>query len=225
MKKIRIGAGSGGCSFERMEPAMELLEKGGLNYIVFECLAERTMAEAQMAKLKDPDKGYNPMLEERMEQVLPAALAHGTKVISNMGGANVAAAAEKIAEIAKAAGLSVKIAYVTGDDLTGRLPAYQDVPLWNGKGTLKNLQGVISANAYLGSDAIAEALKDGADVVITGRHCFSDICWNVRRSLPADIMQTRDTRMCRTFTNWGSQSRRSMKREHLSLQRSMVRAG
>ena len=88
MKKIRIGCGSGGCTWERLEPNIELLEKGRLDYIVFECLAERTIAAAQKEKLKDPTKGYNPMLEERMTRVLPLAKRFGTKIVSNMGGAN-----------------------------------------------------------------------------------------------------------------------------------------
>lgn len=169
MKQIRIGTGSGGCTFERMEPTLELLEQGELDYIVFECLAERTMADAQKAKLQDSSKGYNPMLEERMRAVLPLALAHGTKIISNMGGANTAAAVEKIEEISRELGLTVKIAMVTGDDLTERLSAYQDVPLLDRPGVLRDLEGVISANAYLSGDPIAKALDEGADVVITGR--------------------------------------------------------
>ena len=169
MKQIRIGAGSGGCAIERMEPTLELLEYGALDYIVFECLAERTMAEAQKEKQQNPAKGYNPMLEERMRAALPLALARGTKIISNMGGANTAAAVDKIEEIARELKLKVKIAMVTGDDLTGQLGAYQDAPLLDRPGVLRDLDGVISANAYLSGDPIAKALDEGADVVITGR--------------------------------------------------------
>ena len=60
MKKIRIGCGSGGCAFERLEPAIELVEKGKIDYLIFECLSERTIAEAQRQKQKNPEKGYNP---------------------------------------------------------------------------------------------------------------------------------------------------------------------
>lgn len=169
MKRIRIGAGSGGCTYERMEPALELIEKGSLDYIVFECLAERTIADAQKAKLADPLKGYNPMLEERMRAVLPLAAVHGTKIISNMGGANTIAAGKKIEEIAKELGVHIKIAIVTGDDITEHLQNYQELPLYDRKGYLKDLKGVISANAYLSGDPIAKALDEGADVVITGR--------------------------------------------------------
>lgn len=55
MKKIRIGCGSGGCSYERLEPAIELVEKGNIDYLIFECLAERTIAEAQRKKIDDPE--------------------------------------------------------------------------------------------------------------------------------------------------------------------------
>lgn len=86
MKKIRIGCGSGGCTYERLEPTEELLKKGDIDYLVFECLAERTIADAQMEKLRDPNMGYNPQLEERMRRFMALALEKKTKIISNMGG-------------------------------------------------------------------------------------------------------------------------------------------
>ena len=70
MKTVRIGAGAG-YSGDRIDPAVELAEKGSIQYLVFECLAERTIALAQRRKLVDPAAGYDPLLEERMEAVLP----------------------------------------------------------------------------------------------------------------------------------------------------------
>src|SRR6516165_7858482 len=87
MRTIRIGAGAG-YSGDRIEPAVELAEKGELDYLVFECLAERTIALAQQAKLRDPAAGYDPLLAERMTAVLRPCAARGTRIITNMGAAN-----------------------------------------------------------------------------------------------------------------------------------------
>lgn len=170
MKTIRIGSGAGYAG-DRLEPALELIEKGRLDYISFECLAERTIAIAQQAKRKDPAKGYNGLLEYRMEQVLPLAHAHGVKVITNMGAANPEAAAQVCCDIAKKHGISgLKIAAVLGDDVLDVLGKYQDTEIWETKRPLKELPGeVVSANVYMGVEGIVAALENGADIVITGR--------------------------------------------------------
>ena len=151
MKTIRIGSGAGYAG-DRLEPALELIEKGGINYISFECLAERTIAIAQMAKIKDPNKGYNDLLSYRMEKVIPLAWQHKVKVITNMGAANPEAAADVCAAIAKEKGITgIKIAYVLGDDVLGILDKYKDTEVWETKKPLKELDGqVVSANVYLG---------------------------------------------------------------------------
>lgn len=87
MSSVRIGAGAGYAG-DRIRPALDLIERGQLGYIIFECLAERTIALAQQAKSKDPDLGYDPLLEPRMRTVLKPCHANGTRVISNMGAAN-----------------------------------------------------------------------------------------------------------------------------------------
>ena len=79
MRTIRLGAGAG-YSGDRIEPAVELAEKGKLDYLVFECLAERTIALAQAARLKDPNAGFDPLLEARMKAVLPACRANGVRI-------------------------------------------------------------------------------------------------------------------------------------------------
>ena len=110
MRTIRIGSGAG-YSGDRIEPALELAEKGDIQYLVFECLGERTVALAQQARMKNPDGGYDPLLEERMRAVLPVCAAKGIKIVTNMGAAHPVAAARKTAEIAKSLGLaSLKIA-------------------------------------------------------------------------------------------------------------------
>ncbi|HEY7837390.1 MAG TPA: acyclic terpene utilization AtuA family protein [Terriglobales bacterium] len=166
MRSLRIGAGAG-YSGDRIDPAVELAEKGNLSYLVFECLAERTIAVAQEARLLQAAPGYDPLLEERMEAVLPACVRQRTRIISNMGGADPRAAAVKTRDIARRLGLrGVRIAAVTGDDVlelvrgggAEEFPPDGPVP-----------QSPISANAYLGAEPMIEALAAGADVVLTGR--------------------------------------------------------
>jgi hypothetical protein len=169
MRTIRIGSGAG-YSGDRIEPAIELAEKGDIDYLVFECLGERTVALAQQARLKDPDSGFDPLLEERMRAVLPLCAAKGIKIVTNMGAANPEAAAKKTAEIARGLGLpSLKVAAIVGDDV---LEACKqgDLPILEFEGSIKKLGNrIVSANAYLGAEPMAEALSAGADVVITGR--------------------------------------------------------
>ncbi len=169
MRTIRIGSGAG-YSGDRIEPAIELAEKGDIDYLVFECLGERTVALAQQVRLKDPDSGFDPLLEERMRAVLPLCAEKGIKIVTNMGAANPEAAAKKTAEIARGLGLpSLKVAAIVGDDV---LEACKqgDLPILEFEGSIKKLGNrIVSANAYLGAEPMAEALSAGADVVITGR--------------------------------------------------------
>jgi hypothetical protein len=102
VKTVRIGAGAG-FSGDRIEPAVEVAERGGVQYLVFECLAERTIALAQQAKMKDAALGYDLLLADRMRAVLGTCHSKGIKIITNMGAANPVAAAEKTAAVACAA--------------------------------------------------------------------------------------------------------------------------
>lgn len=169
MKTLRIGAGAG-YSGDRIEPALELAEKGQLDYLVFECLAERTIALAQLARLSHPDGGFDPLLEARMRRVLPfvGRGARPLRVITNMGAANPRGAARRVLAIAAELGLKgLKVAAVTGDDV---LPALQ--PQWRldtGQAVAELGSRLVSANVYLGAEGIIQALEQGADVVITGR--------------------------------------------------------
>ena len=170
MKKIRIGCGSGGCTYERLEPTEELLKKGDIDYLVFECLAERTIADAQMEKLRDPNMGYNPQLEERMRRFMALALEKKTKIISNMGAANTPGAVAKIREIAEELGIKgLKIGMVQGDDITHNIGRYGDTLLMDRNIPVGRLEEVVSANVYLSGDPICEALDNGCDIVVTGR--------------------------------------------------------
>jgi hypothetical protein len=168
IRTIRLGAGAG-FSGDRIEPAAELANKGDLDYLVFECLAERTIALAQQAKMKDPSVGYDPLLAARMRVVLPLCVKNRVKIITNMGAANPVAAAQKAMGIAIELGIrKLRIAAVTGDDALAYLRE-NDVVLDNGATVASLGNRVVSANAYVGAKPIADALAKGADVVITGR--------------------------------------------------------
>lgn len=168
-RRVRIGAGAG-YSGDRIEPAVELAEHGQLDYLVFECLAERTIAIAQQARRKDPALGYDPLLDARMHAVLPIAAAKRVRIVSNMGAANPRAAARRTAQIAQSLGIAgLKVAAVEGDDVL-------DVVLRgafrfeeSGDDVAAYRDRIVSANAYLGAAPIVDALAAGADVVMTGR--------------------------------------------------------
>jgi hypothetical protein len=169
MKTLRIGSGAG-YSGDRIEPAVELAEQGDLDYLVFECLAERTIALAQQARISDPQGGYDPLLSERMRRVLPFVGLNGgrrLRVITNMGAANPVAAAVEVRRIANELGQDLKVVAVVGDDVLDVLQPEQRLDNGQTVGSLG--ERLISANAYLGVDGILEALRADADVVITGR--------------------------------------------------------
>ncbi|MEV0086624.1 acyclic terpene utilization AtuA family protein [Saccharopolyspora sp. NPDC050642] len=163
---MRIGSGAGFAG-DRIGPAVDLAARAGLDDLVLECLAERTIALGQQRKLRDPAVGYDPRLRARFERLLPIAGAHGVRVVTNMGAANPLAAGEVTRDLLVDLGVRGKIAVVTGDDVLDRLdlrlPALEDgVPL-------ADHGAVVSANAYLGADALLPALDTGANVVLTGR--------------------------------------------------------
>lgn len=167
-RTIRIGAGAG-FSGDRIEPAVELAREGRLDFLVFECLAERTIALAQRARRADPDDGYDPLLAARMRAVLPICAEQGIRIITNMGAANPRRAARRLAGLAGELGLAgLSIAAVFGDDVLqtsapGAFAGATDAP------APLDPSRIISANAYLGAAPMVEALDRGAQVVITGR--------------------------------------------------------
>jgi Acyclic terpene utilisation family protein AtuA len=170
VKTIRIGAGAGYAA-DRWEPALGLIETCNLDYIAFECLAERTIAMGQLEKLRDPEKGYNPYLDDRWRMVLGPAKARGVKIITNMGAANPMAAARCTLALAKEMGLPpLKVAVITGDDVSALVQAHPELAMMETGEPVGSLgNSMISANAYLGAEPIRDALAMGADVVITGR--------------------------------------------------------
>jgi hypothetical protein len=165
---LRIGCGAG-FSSDRLEPACDLARDGALDYLVFECVGERTLAFAHRDRMRDPALGYDRHLPARLAAILPLTRAAGTTVISNMGAANPAAAGERALEIAREQGLDgLRIAVVTGDEVTDRIGP--DTPLSDHDGCVADVGlPLVGANAYLGIDALLPALADGADLVIGGR--------------------------------------------------------
>lgn len=164
---LRIGCGAGFAS-DRLDAAVELVDRAGPDWLALECIGERTMAFAHRDRARDPAKGYNPLLERRMRALLPVCRERGTRIVTNMGVANVAGARERTVAVARALGLSgLRVACVLGDDVTGLLGP--DTPLLEG-GTIGEVgRPVVGANAYLGADAILPAIETGAEVVLTGR--------------------------------------------------------
>jgi len=168
MRTIRLGSGAG-YSGDRIEPAVELAERGGIDYLVFECLAERTIGLAQQAKRVDPNSGFDPFLEARMRAVLPTAARLGIRIVSNMGAANAPGAARRTAAIAAELGLKLTIAAVCGDDVLSQV-LDGDYRFEETHTPVRDLRDrIVSANAYLGIGPICAALRTNADVVLTGR--------------------------------------------------------
>ena len=169
--RLRIGAGASYAG-DRIEPAALLAEHGALDYLVFETLAERTIALANAQRLLDPSKGYNELLEARLRAVLPHCVRHGTRIVTSMGAANPLGALAKTTEVVRNLQLGpMKIAAVLGDDVIDYCRTHAaTLPIMETGLPLATLSGEITcANAYLGADNIVEALRQGADIVLTGR--------------------------------------------------------
>jgi hypothetical protein len=166
-KTIRIGSGAG-FQGDRFEPAVILATQGRLDYLVLECIAERTIALAQLRRLADPAAGYDPLLERRLRALLAPARRNGVRIVTNMGAANPLAAGRRVVALARELDVPVKVAVVTGDDVLGLITSGMRTIEARGA-PLADYGRLVSANAYLGAEQIVPALATGADVVITGR--------------------------------------------------------
>ncbi len=169
-KTIRIGSGAAWWG-DRVEPAALNAERGKLDYLCFETMAEATVSAAQVRSRRDPSfPGYDTYLDDRMRAVLPGCMRQGTRIVSNQGWINPKAAAERVVELLRELGISgVKVAAVTGSLITDRVLELTDRILENGEPTSTLAPTLISAEAYLGAEPIVEALRAGARIVITGR--------------------------------------------------------
>lgn len=171
---VRVAAGQGFWGDDLDAPRRQV-EGGQIDYLMLDYLAEVTMSILQKQKERDPTLGYARDFIGAMESILPAVLDRGVKVIANAGGVNPRACAEAVRSVgAQRRGTKLRIGVVTGDDLLGRLDDLiaHGQPLANmetGEPLSDVRDRVLSANAYIGSEPIVEALSGGANVVITGR--------------------------------------------------------
>ena len=170
MEQIRLGAGAGFAG-DRIDPAVELAQHGELDYLIFECLGERTVAAGQVRRRTDPGAGYDPLLLARIDAVIEHTLAAGTTIVTNGGSANPLAAANAVAALLgeKRLGRTVRIAAVTGDDVEAAIREV-DPLVWETDAPVSaHPDELLSANAYIGADALVDALKQDVDIVIAGR--------------------------------------------------------
>jgi hypothetical protein len=167
---LRIGcaAGFSGDRTDAAAPVVNaLIAAGGPAVLIFETLAERTLALAQLARRSDPSAGYEPLLDAMLQPVLARCLRHGVKIVSNFGAANPRGAALRIRALAAQQGLRApRIAVIAGDDVSGG--DYRAL-LQQQLGSALAGRTIVSANAYLGAETIAAALRAGADIVVGGR--------------------------------------------------------
>ena len=156
-----IGAGAGFAG-DRIDPAVALAASGQIDTVVLECLAERTLVPALKARADNAHAGFDTRLRRRLTPLLPVAVANHCRIVSNLGAANPRAAGQAIAQLARELGLpGRRVAAVHGDDVLH----LRDKIAW-----VRPVVGkLLGAHAYLGAGALAEALDNGADVVVTGR--------------------------------------------------------
>ena len=172
---VRVASGQGFWG-DWLEAPRRQVEGGDVDYLMLDYLAEVTMSILQKQKERDPNMGYARDFIGAIESVLPAVAKRGVRVVANAGGVNPPACAAAVRQVAKKHDVSdaVRIGVVTGDDLLPRLDELIESghPLANMETDepLSEVRDrVLSANAYLGSVPIVEALANGANVVITGR--------------------------------------------------------
>lgn len=169
---IGCAAGFSGDRVDAAGPVVDTLiarlaERSGSACLIFETLAERTLALAQLRRRADPQAGYEPLLELMLRPVLARCLQHGIRIVSNFGAANPLAAAQLIQRMARELGLPTpRIAVIHGDDLSA--PA-QRALLRTHLGEQVDALQIVSANAYIGAEPIAAALRAGAQIVVAGR--------------------------------------------------------
>ncbi|MFF1293337.1 MULTISPECIES: acyclic terpene utilization AtuA family protein [unclassified Streptomyces] len=150
MRTLRIGNASGFYG-DRFDALREMLTGGELDVLTGDYLAELTMLILGRDRLKDPGAGYARTFLRQLEDSLGLAHERGVKLVTNAGGLNPAGLAERVRELADRLGIPVRVAHVEGDDLTAQHP------------------GSLAAHAYLGGFGIAACLREGADIVVTGR--------------------------------------------------------
>ena len=174
-RTVRIAAGQGFWG-DWLEAPVRQVEGGPIDYLMMDYLAEVTMSIMQKQRSRDPSRGYATDFVPLVERILPTVVERGIRITANAGGVNPRACADAVIAVARKLGLAgrVRVGIVSGDDLLDRLDALMD-----GGQALTNMETgaplsavrdrVLSANAYLGAAGIVEALRRGANIVITGR--------------------------------------------------------
>ncbi len=171
---IRVANGQGFWG-DSVDAPVALVERGGIDYLTLDYLAEVTMSIMQRQKRKDPRLGYATDFVELMRRILKPCREKGIRVIANAGGVNPGACRERVVEVARQLGVGpLKIAIVEGDDILGQLDELlargaKLESMDTGRPLAEVRDRVLSANVYISTAAVAEALDAGADVVITGR--------------------------------------------------------
>ena len=173
MTTVHIGCGAGfaGDRFDAAVPVVAALaNEKGERFLIYEVLAERTLAIAQRLRRENPDRGYSPFLDTYLPLVLADCHRHGIRIVTNMGAANPHGAARRVQALARELGVrGLRIAAVTGDDLLASMsqaeirsePVIEGIPVDD--------RAIVAANAYLGAGPVADALATGAHVVLVGR--------------------------------------------------------
>ncbi|MFY0545056.1 acyclic terpene utilization AtuA family protein [Brevibacillus sp. H7] len=174
MKRVRIGAGQGFYG-DTIFPAVEIAKRGDVDYLCFDCLAELTMAILVKDRNKNPEAGYTKDITASMKALLPYVKEKGIKLLTNAGGMNPQAAAAEVMRVATEMGMDgVRIAVVTGDQVVDRLKEWEEKGIsLDDMETRQSFSSIADrlmfANAYIGAWPIVQALREGADIVVTGR--------------------------------------------------------
>ena len=168
-KHVRVGGASAFWGDSAVGP-IQLVERADVDYLIFDYLAETTMAILAGARSKDPALGYaTDFVDVAMRDILRSVAKKRIKVITNAGGINPAGCAAALARLSEKQQVPVRIAVVEGDDVHGRLATLETTSFVDGVTRVDVPSGTLSANAYLGAAPIVKALALGADIVITGR--------------------------------------------------------
>ncbi len=168
-ERVVVLGGASGAWGDSSFAAPQLLDSGRCDYILFEALAEITMGILTRARQKDPALGYATDVVAMIGRDLPRFVEQGVRVVTNAGGVNPKAAAAALRSLADEAGVSLRVAWVEGDNLMGRMDELRALGLAEMSDGSSLVAEPLSFNAYLGARPIAAALRAGADVVITGR--------------------------------------------------------
>jgi len=171
---IRIGNGQGFWG-DSIDAPVRILREGPIDYITLDYLAEVTMSIMQKQKMKRPEAGYATDFVRYIDEVLPELVERGIKVVANAGGVNPKACQKAIMDIACKHGIkNLKVGIVEGDDIMGRLDEFQKLGeklanMDTGESLFAKKREILSANVYMPTEGIVEALDQGAQIVITGR--------------------------------------------------------